>query len=91
MFDTAQEWLTARGLSSSLATPILRMGLGFLVVFASWLAGVAARRVFRKMIVKIVAKSKTNWDDIAMQHEPPRAQSNATGIRGIESVLSMTG
>jgi len=67
MFEIAQEWLIARGLSTSLVMPILRIGLGFLVVFVSWLAGTLARRVLRRVISKLVATSSTNWDDIAMQ------------------------
>ena len=67
MFETVQAWLIAQGLSSSLATPVLRVGLGLVVVFISWLGGLFARRVIRKMVLKMVVASSTNWDDIAVQ------------------------
>jgi len=66
MFETVQEWLIAQGLSASLATPVLRVGLGLLVVFIAWLGGLFARRVIRKMVMKVVVASRTNWDDIAV-------------------------
>jgi len=68
MFETAQEWLVAQGLSESVATPVLRLGLGILVVIASWLAGVIAGRVIRRGVAKLVKTSKTNWDDVVMEH-----------------------
>jgi len=68
MFETAKDWLISQGLSSSWAVPVLRLGLGLVVVLASWLIGVIARRILRKMIEKIVIASRTDWDDIALRH-----------------------
>lgn len=68
MFETIREWLLNQGLSSSWATPLLRLGLGLAVVFAAWLAKVVARLAVRKVIQKMVSTSSTNWDDIAMRH-----------------------
>ncbi len=68
MFETARDWLIGQGLSLSLATPILRVGLGLLVVIVSWIVGVIVRRILRRVISKIVTTSSTNWDDIALQH-----------------------
>jgi miniconductance mechanosensitive channel len=68
MFESAQEWLIAQGLSASLATPLLRLGLGILVVVASWIAGVIAGRIIRRVVAKVVETSKTDWDDVVMQH-----------------------
>ncbi|MCP4573719.1 MAG: mechanosensitive ion channel [bacterium] len=68
MFETAQEWLIVQGLNASQATPILRVGLGLVVLVLSWLTGVIARRIIRNMIQKMVVASSTDWDDIALEY-----------------------
>ena len=67
-FDTARAWLIDQGITATLATVLLRVGLGFLVLFASWLTGIVARRILRRIIARLVASSRTHWDDIILKH-----------------------
>jgi miniconductance mechanosensitive channel len=68
MFDIAQEWLIDRGLTSTWATAMLRVVLGLGAIVVAWIAWGVARRIIRKVIARIVAKSTTQWDDIILKH-----------------------
>ena len=53
-FDTARAWLIDQGITATLATVLLRVGLGLLVLFVSWLTGVVARRILRRIIARLI-------------------------------------
>ena len=68
MLELGQNWLIAQGLDSPLADMLVRSAIGVVILLMAWISGVVARRIVLRLIAKLVATSKTHWDDIFLEH-----------------------
>jgi miniconductance mechanosensitive channel len=57
------------GLNNSLSSFLSTLGLVVIVIILSWLSNIIAKAIIRKVVARIVKKSKSQWDDIIFEHK----------------------
>jgi miniconductance mechanosensitive channel len=57
------------GLSYSLSSFFSTIALVGIVILLSWLSNIIAKAIIRYVIIRVVKKSKSKWDDIIYEHK----------------------
>ncbi|MFN8240576.1 MAG: mechanosensitive ion channel [Bacteroidales bacterium] len=57
------------GLSFSLSSVLSTLTLVFIITMASWLANMLTKLIIRKVVARLVKKSKSQWDDIFFEQK----------------------